>query len=136
GVSEISVDPGVAEMVRALADAPCRLYVATSKVEAYAEGILQHFALVGYFVAIHGSEPDGRLDDKALLVGELIDHHGLDRRSTVMVGDRHHDIAAARRNGIGAIGVTYGYGSHAELIGAGAGRLSESPPQGPARPPR
>src|SRR5262249_57146513 len=89
-------------------------------------------ALVGYLVAIHGSGRDGGLDDRALLGGERTDPHGLDRRSTVMVGDRHHDIAAARRNGIGAIGVTYGYGSHAELIGAGADRLCESPAAGTA----
>ena len=38
--------------------------------------------------------------------------------SAVMVGDRHHDIDAARANGCRAIGVTYGYGSEEELTHA------------------
>ena len=127
GMYENAVYRGVPEMLRALAESPRRLYVATSKVEAYAERILRHFSLAGHFVAIHGSDPEGRLDDKVLLVKELIDRHGLDRDATAMVGDRRHDVVAARRNGIGAIGVTYGYGSREELIDAGADRLCDSP---------
>jgi phosphoglycolate phosphatase len=127
GMYENAVYSGVPEMLRALAHAPRRLYVATSKVEIYAEGILRHFALADHFVAIHGSEPDGRVDDKVLLVSELIERHGLDRDTTVMIGDRRHDVLAARRNGIRAIGVTWGYGSRAELIEAGVDHLCDSP---------
>ena len=42
-----------------------------------------------------------------------------------MVGDRHHDIRAARANGTRAVGVVWGYGSREEL--AGADRLVEEP---------
>lgn len=34
---------------------------------------------------------------------------------TVMVGDRYHDIRAARENGIPSIGCLYGYGSSGEM---------------------
>jgi phosphoglycolate phosphatase len=37
-----------------------------------------------------------------------------------MVGDRHHDVAGARANGIDCIGGTWGIGSRAELDDAGA----------------
>ena len=37
-----------------------------------------------------------------------------------MVGDRHHDIRAARSNGARAIGVLWGYGSPQELADADA----------------
>jgi len=43
----------------------------------------------------------------------------------VMIGDRHHDIRAARANGAQAIGVLWGYGSREEL--ADADRLMAAP---------
>ena len=48
------------------------------------------------------------------------------RERAVMVGDRMHDIAGARANGIAAIAVGYGYGTREELEGAGAERVAES----------
>ncbi len=44
-----------------------------------------------------------------------------------MVGDREHDVIAGKRNGIFTIGVSYGYGSRHELIGAGADRICDTP---------
>ena len=37
-----------------------------------------------------------------------------------MIGDREFDVIAAARNGIRTVGVTWGYGSRAELEAAGA----------------
>jgi phosphoglycolate phosphatase len=37
-----------------------------------------------------------------------------------MIGDRHHDIDAGREVGTRAAGVLWGFGDHAELLGAGA----------------
>ena len=44
-----------------------------------------------------------------------------------MIGDRYHDMIGARNNAFHAIGVTWGYGSPAELRDAGAHVLAESP---------
>jgi phosphoglycolate phosphatase len=44
-----------------------------------------------------------------------------------MVGDRKHDVIAARRNGLVSVGVTYGYGSSEELFEAGVDYLCHSP---------
>lgn len=44
-----------------------------------------------------------------------------------MVGDRSHDVAAGRSAGATTIGVTWGFGSAAELIAAGVDRLVDSP---------
>ena len=44
-----------------------------------------------------------------------------------MVGDRRHDIIGALNNGMKAIGVLYGYGDRAELEGAGASWLCNTP---------
>ena len=52
-----------------------------------------------------------------------------------MIGDRIHDAIAARANDVAFIGVTYGYGSTAELDDAGPWPRVDSPsallPPGP-----
>ena len=44
-----------------------------------------------------------------------------------MSGDRSHDVAGAKENGIGTIGVLWGYGSEKELTDAGALALASAP---------
>jgi phosphoglycolate phosphatase len=45
-----------------------------------------------------------------------------------MIGDRSHDIVGARRNGMTAVGVLYGYGSEGELRDAGAHHICATHP--------
>jgi phosphoglycolate phosphatase len=127
GIFENLVYPGVEAMLAELVARGHRLFVATSKPREYAARILGHFGLSASFTAVYGAEPDGRLDDKADLLAHLLEERRLDRTATVMVGDREHDVFAAKRNGLRAIGVTWGYGSSEELIAAGADRLCASP---------
>jgi phosphoglycolate phosphatase len=127
GWCENEVYPGVREMLAALTSAGFSLYVATSKTTHFAVQILEHFRLARFFVAIHGATPDGSLDDKALLGARLLKAEGLDPAASVMIGDREHDIHAARQNGVRAVGVTYGYGSRAELQAAGADFFCDTP---------
>ena len=49
-----------------------------------------------------------------------------------MIGDRLHDVIGAKANGVGCIGVTYGYGSAEELENAGALSLCAKPNDLPA----
>jgi phosphoglycolate phosphatase len=44
-----------------------------------------------------------------------------------MVGDRLHDIHAAKINALRSIGVLWGYGGSAELTEAGADHLADAP---------
>lgn len=127
GIFENEVYAGVAQMLESLQAAPARLFVATSKAEVFAERILAHFGLSRFFAGVYGSTLDGRFDDKADLLRHLLASERLEARETVMVGDREHDVIAARRNGIFSLGVTYGYGTREELRAAGADALSESP---------
>jgi len=106
-----------------------QLYVATSKPQVYAEKILCHFSLADHFIEIHGNDMEGRLDDKAELVKELLERRALRPEETIMVGDRKHDVIAAKKNGVASLGVTWGYGTKEELVNAGADYLCESPPE-------
>ena len=47
-------------------------------------------------------------------------HSPDDASRATMIGDRSHDVRAARMNGARSVGVLWGYGSHDELAGADA----------------
>ena len=117
----------VPSMLQRLNSDAYRLFVATSKPQLFAERILQHFELANYFEKIHGNDLDGSLDNKSELLRELLVGRSLNPKETVMVGDRKHDVIAAKSNGLVSIGVTYGYGSPSELTEAGVDYLCHSP---------
>lgn len=127
GLLENRVYPGLAEMLGNLNTVGCRLFVATSKPSVYAQKIVDHFELTKYFVAVYGSDFDGRLENKADLIRYLLDSEHLGNRDTVMVGDRSHDMLGAKAHDLCAIGVTWGYGSRKELEDAGADVICSNP---------
>jgi phosphoglycolate phosphatase len=127
GLYENSVYPGVPEMLDALRRRGLRLYVATAKPTVYAARVVEHFGLDRHFERLYGSELDGTRTDKVELVGHLIAETGIDPGAAALVGDREHDILAARAHGMLPVGVTYGYGSVEELDAAGVRILCRSP---------
>ena len=126
GQFENSVYEGVPELLGRLAADGRVLAVATSKPEVYARSILAHFGLTGHFPVVVGSELDGRRTAKAEVIAEVLDQLG-QSLAAVMVGDRSHDVLGALACGLPCIGVRWGYGSAAELSGAGAVALAATP---------
>lgn len=127
GLFENAVYDGIPEALGALRAAGHRLVVCTAKPTEFAERILAHFGLRDAFEAVHGAELDGTRTDKAELMAWLLPRAGIDPADAVMVGDREHDVVAARANGVRAVGVLWGYGSAAELAAAGAHALVARP---------
>jgi len=120
GWRENAAYPGIEEALARLRSAGARMYVCTAKPRIYAERIVAHFGFDAHFSAVYGADLDGRYDDKAHLVAHLLETERVDARNAVMIGDRDHDIRAARANGLRAVAVLWGYGTAAELIGADA----------------
>ena len=104
-----------------------QLHLATSKPHVYAKEILAEFNLTRYFSGIYGSELNGRNANKADLIQHIIELEALDPNTTLMIGDRKHDIIGGKANHVFTAGVTYGYGSAAELTEAGADKLFNTP---------
>lgn len=127
GLYENEVYAGVPEALAALKRQGQQLFVATSKPRVYAERIVDHFGLSSFFEAVCGSELDGTRSDKTELLAWIVEHKRLQPWQTTMVGDRRHDIIGALNNGMRAVGVLYGYGNRAELEGAGASWLCNTP---------
>jgi phosphoglycolate phosphatase len=129
GLFENTLYPEIPAAVAAVRAAGHRTFVVTSKPRVFAARIVDHFALAPFFDAVHGSELDGTRADKGDLIGHVLAAEGLDPAAVVMVGDREHDVIGARRCGVRCIGVSYGYGSEAELRAHGATLVAASPPE-------
>jgi phosphoglycolate phosphatase len=127
GLFENELYADVPSMLESLRNDSRRLFVATSKVGMFAGRILEHFGLLRFFDGVYGSTLEGRFDNKAELLRHLLESESLEAAETVMVGDREHDVIAARHNRILSLGVTYGYGTREELVAAGADALCDSP---------
>jgi phosphoglycolate phosphatase len=122
-----TVYAGIHDSLASLRRADCRLIVCTSKPHVFARPIVREKGLSDYFAAIHGSELDGTRDDKAELIAHIVKTENVDPANALMIGDRKFDILGAKTNGLRTIGVTWGYGSIAELRDAGASALCDQP---------
>jgi phosphoglycolate phosphatase len=127
GLYENAVYPDIEHILNALKQSHGRLFVATSKAGIFAERIIEHFGLGGYFEHVFGAELDGTRVHKSDLLAYALDKAGVDPSRALMIGDRSHDMIGARNNGMGALGVLYGYGSREELIEAGASHVCATP---------
>ena len=127
GILENEVYPGIRELLAELKKAGKRLVLATSKPQAAAELVMHHFGLDEYIPEIIGGTDDPRRNTKGKVIACCLREYGVDPKTAVMVGDREHDIQGAAENGIPAIGITWGYGDRAELEGAGAMAVFDTP---------
>ncbi len=127
GLFEQAIYPGICQSLRSLHDDGFCLYVVTSKPTIYAERIIDHFDLAEYFEGVFGPQLDGRFDDKAELIAHIFEETARRPQQAVMIGDRASDIVAGKANGTHTMGVTYGFGSVAELAAAEPDRLCRRP---------
>ncbi|MCB1121515.1 MAG: HAD family hydrolase [Verrucomicrobiae bacterium] len=127
GMYENELYPGIPECLGKLTEAGMQLFVATSKPHFYAKPITEHFGINHIFKHVHGSEMSGERIHKTDLLAYILEVEKIDPAETIMIGDRKHDILAAKAHGIATIGVLYGYGSREELTAAGADMLVETP---------
>jgi len=127
GIYDCSVYHGVTGMLDGLRDAGRVLCIATSKRRDFAERVIDYLGLRDYVRGVYGAEPGGGLDRKQDLLAHILTVERLVAGDCVMLGDRYHDIEAAKANAIRSIGALWGYGGREELEAAGAGAVAEVP---------
>lgn len=120
GWSNNAVFAGVRALLEELTRAGYPLYVCTSKQQHFAERILAHFELQPLFRAIYGDHASFASHAKPDLLAKLLAEQQLDPRACWMIGDRIHDIEAARANHVRVLAVGWGYGSASECAQADA----------------
>lgn len=118
--------PGIRELLEALKAMGNILYVATSKPEATAVEILEHFNLAQYFDRICGADLDKQRNSKDAVIAYLLELTGA-KAEMVMVGDTQYDVLGAAAHGIPTIGVSWGYGSVEQMRQSGAKAIADTP---------
>jgi len=112
--------PGIVDALSQLRARGYVLAICTSKVETFARSILLATGLDAYFSEVCGDTPERTRSSKAAIIAECLSRRKLDPARSVMVGDREHDVKGALHHGIPCLGITWGYGTLAELQSAGA----------------
>jgi phosphoglycolate phosphatase len=123
--------PGVPEALARIG-AGRRLAVATSKPRAFAEPLIEALGFAELFEAVFAPELDLHVESKTTTVGKALAALRADGVPATMVGDRHVDMHGAHAHGLRAVGVTWGFGTAAELREAGADVLVAEPADLPA----
>lgn len=110
GMFDAIVYPGITDALDLLLASDLRLYIATAKPHLYARKITAHFGIAPRMTMEFGPETDGTRNWKGDLLAHALEATGEDPKRSVMVGDRHHDMAAAAEVGMPSIAVRWGYG--------------------------
>jgi phosphoglycolate phosphatase len=87
----------------------------TNKPTAYAEELLAHLQLDGYFALVLGGDATERKKPDPMPLQVACATLGVSPARTLMVGDSSNDALAARAAGCPVLLVTYGY-NHGEDI--------------------
>jgi len=99
---------------------PCA--IATSKPQEFAKAILENLKLDHFFTVIVGTEPHWEKKDKLTVLKIALNSLSvalgseLINKNCIMIGDRYHDIEAAKALEMISIGVSWGVGDYEELI--------------------
>lgn len=119
GILQNVLYPGMDALLASLHAKGRQVLLATSKPTVFAEQILRHFAIDGYFSFVAGSELDGARSHKDEVIRYALAEQGI-QGPAIMVGDTAFDMTGAKKTGLTAVGVLYGYGPEASLREAGA----------------
>lgn len=126
-IFHMTVYDGIRELLADLNRAGVRCAVVTSKPTMMTDLVLDHFDLRKHFSAVASPRPEDISNDKSFLIQKALELLSLRPEEVVMVGDTRFDMRGAKKAGCDSIGVTYGYGTEAELRENGADFLVGSP---------
>lgn len=127
GMYENEVIAGIPAVLEALVADGWTLAVATSKPAVFAEKILVHFGLDGYFAYVAGATLDGSRRHKADVIRHALDVLGAPPEAAVMIGDRGEDVAGAAECRVRCVAVTWGFGEAAEFAAPGVVAVVDTP---------
>ncbi|ETK37347.1 HAD hydrolase-like protein [Microbispora sp. ATCC PTA-5024] len=127
GMYENEVIAGIPAVLEALLAGGRTLAVATSKPAVFAEKILVHFGLDGFFTYVAGATLDGSRRHKADVIRHALGVLGAPPEDAVMIGDRREDVAGAAACGVRSVAVTWGFGETAEFADPGLIAVVDTP---------
>lgn len=125
GITRAPLYPGTEEMLATLHAQGRIVWLVTAKPQDQARRVLQNLALTRFFSGIAGAG-DAEADPKSAILQRALKDSRADPRQALMLGDRTFDVAAAQACAVRPVGALWGYGSRAELAGAGCREFAAS----------
>ncbi len=122
---------GIGEVLEDLAGRGCALHVVTAKRHDAALRAVAQLGLRCRVAGIYGIDEAAGRRDKVEALSAALSGQGASVGEAAMVGDRREDVDAARRNGVRAVAVSWGYGSLEELRRARPDALLHRPDELP-----
>ena len=120
GVQLYEAYPGISELLNELKQSGRQLAVVTSKIDHIAKETLAKTGLIDYFEFISAQQPNVVVEKEEILSKALSELDITDMSTVVMIGDRRHDVEAAKAHSVDSVGVLWGYGNQEELENEGA----------------
>lgn len=115
GAFENELYNGMIDLLQTLFQQEKILHIATHK-GAMTHEILKHFGIRDYFNQLQHYNEEKNIITKEKMIELILEDANISNlHETVMIGDRHSDIEAAKFAGIKSIGVTYGFGTIKEI---------------------
>lgn len=119
GIFENRIYDGIAPLLEKLYNEGKKLVLATSKPDAFANKILEHFGIAKYFYFVAGAAMDETRTQKDEVIEYALKECNItDTADAVMIGDRKYDILGGKAFGLKTIGLLYGFGSEEEIDAA------------------
>lgn len=108
--------PGIKELLEELNSSGVKLYIATSKLEKFANRIIKHFEFDRYIIQLKGADYGGNKATKSQIITNLMMAQQIVASQDVaMIGDTVFDIEGGKENGISTVAVNYGFGEEEKL---------------------
>lgn len=105
----IEVFDGVESVLKQLQSNGIPMYIISSNSPGNIRKLLKAKGLDGYFVRIYGNVG---IFGKSKMLRRVMQRNRLDPATTSYVGDEGRDVEAAKRVGVRAVSVTWGYNNH------------------------
>lgn len=115
GMYDAVIFDGMKALFQSLKDKNKILHIATNK-GLHVDKILEHFGVLEFFTSIEHYNEEKNVLNKETMIENILQHENIqDKNNVVMIGDRDHDLGAAKTIGIPSVGVLYGFGNKQEL---------------------
>lgn len=118
---------GIPELLAELRSRGLQLAVASNKFQAGTEKLVRLFFPDTPFAVVSGQRPDVPLKPDPAVDLEILRRTGVAPDEALHVGDSAIDVQAACAAGIRSVGVTWGFRSREELVGARADAVIDRP---------
>ena len=114
---------GMHSLLKELEALGVKIAVASNKFQSGTDRLVAKFFGDVGFVAVEGNREGAPLKPDPQIVTNIITKAGVERESTIMVGDSGIDIRTAAAAGIDSVGVAWGFRFAEELYEAGARKV-------------